>query len=737
MAEDAPFPWDLVEGAKGVQLAQLGLRSAAEGRRLEVPELARVSRVAFAAAHVVADPETPTTLDWEATLAFRRHLWSHGLGVADAMDTAQRGMGLDWPVTQELIARSGAEARACGGRLACGAGTDQLSGEASLDEIAAAYEEQVEIVEAAGAQVIVMASRALAAAARGPEDYADVLGRVLGGVSQPAILHWLGPMFDPALEGYWGSGDLDAAADACLAIIAEHAARIDGIKISLLDEEREIAFRSRLPEGVRLYTGDDFNYPSLIRSGSDALLGIFDPIAPAAAAALAALDEGDLDRYEAIFAPTVPLARHLFSAPTSAYKTGIVFLAWLAGHQEHFRMVGGMETRALGGAPRAGLRARRRPRGCCPTPSWRRRGCGSCSGWRGSAREAVRAPQPQPDHDQRLERARGGRGLRARRHRLDRAVARQGGRDRPGGVPARGARRGAAGVEPVPRRLLPGRRRGRARAGARREPARDRGGGRCSAPTCSCSCAAACPRARATCRARGRWCATGSPRCWATRPPAACGSASSRCTRCSAPTARSSRTLERGHHARAAVPRRPGRRRDRRLPRVVGPAGGGGDRPAGREQRILAFHIDDWVLPLPAGALTGRGLPGEGCADLAGLHRAIAAAGYDGPIEVEVLNERVWETPGDEVLARLVAEVDGVLDPASGDERRRGCWSSRSPAVPGRSGRLGQLRLGREAAVRESGWRVVERCVRDRAIAARTTHPEIRSGGALVGGGTS
>ena len=189
-----------------------------------------------------------------------------------------------------------------------------------------------------------MASRALAASAQGPDDYAAVLGEVLGGIAEPAILHWLGPMFDPQLEGYWGSDDLDAATESCLEIIAAHAARIDGVKVSLLDAEREVDFRSRLPEGVRLYTGDDFNYPSLIRSGSDALLGIFDPIAPAAAAALAALADGEVERYEAIFAPTVPLARHLFSAPTSAYKTGIVFLAWLAGHQEHFRMVGGMES---------------------------------------------------------------------------------------------------------------------------------------------------------------------------------------------------------------------------------------------------------------------------------------------------------------------------------------------------------------------------------------------------------
>jgi hypothetical protein len=309
-----------------------------------------VSRIAYAAVHVVADPHAPNgpglpaRLDWEATLAFRRHLWSLGLGVADAMDTAQRGMGLDWEATRELIARSGAEARACGGRIACGAGTDQMPARpASLDAIAAAYEEQCEVVEAAGARVIVMASRGLAAAASGPEDYATVLSRVLAGVAEPAILHWLGPMFDPALTGYWGSADLDAAMDACVDVIAANAAKIDGIKLSLLDADREVELRARLPAGVRMYTGDDFNYPELIRSGSDALLGIFDAIAPAAARALAALEQGDEARFDAILAPTVPLARHLFSEPTSAYKTGIVFLAWLAGHQDHFRMVGGLE----------------------------------------------------------------------------------------------------------------------------------------------------------------------------------------------------------------------------------------------------------------------------------------------------------------------------------------------------------------------------------------------------------
>lgn len=319
-----------------------------EPRAYDPPPGPSSSRNAYAAAHVVPDP-SGDSLDWDTTLAFRRHLWSYGLGVAEAMDTAQRGMGLDWAATRELIVRSGREALSVGGRIVCGAGTDQLPpGPATLEEIVAAYTEQLAVIESVDAVPVLMASRHLAAAARGPEDYADVYGRLLAQVARPAVLHWLGPMFDPALEGYWGSPDLDAAADALLALIGEHASRIDGVKMSLLDAGRETAFRRRLPSGVRLYTGDDFNYPELIKGDaegySDALLGIFDPIAPAAAAALQALDGGDLTSYEEIFAPTVPLSRHIFEAPTYYYKTGVVFLAWLTGHQRHFRMVGGLET---------------------------------------------------------------------------------------------------------------------------------------------------------------------------------------------------------------------------------------------------------------------------------------------------------------------------------------------------------------------------------------------------------
>ncbi len=313
------------------------------------------SRVAFAAAHVAADPwvdngpGSAAGVDWESTLAFRRHLWSWGLGVAEAMDTAQRGMGLDWPTTQELIRRSAAEARACGGRIAAGAGTDHLPpGPSALADIAAGYEEQVAMVEAAGAQVILMASRQLAASARGPADYRAVYGRVLSQVSAPVILHWLGPMFDPALAGYWGSADLGTTTAGLLELITEHAGVIDGVKVSLLDPEHEIRLRAALPAGVRLYTGDDFNYVDLIagdgRHASDALLGVFAAIAPAAGVALQALDAGDRAGYEAALEPTLPLARHLFGPPTYYYKTGIAFLAWLGGHQPGFVMVGGLQS---------------------------------------------------------------------------------------------------------------------------------------------------------------------------------------------------------------------------------------------------------------------------------------------------------------------------------------------------------------------------------------------------------
>ncbi|WP_033322745.1 dihydrodipicolinate synthase family protein [Streptomyces yerevanensis] len=311
------------------------------------------SRTVFSAAHVVADPyadvspDSPAAVDWDATLAFRRHLWSHGLGVAEAMDTAQRGMGLDWAGAAELIRRSAAEAKAVGGLIACGVGTDQLAS-GSLAEVQAAYEEQLALVEGTGAQAILMASRALAAVASGPEDYLDVYGHLLRQASEPVILHWLGPMFDPALEGYWGSSDLDAATDTFLEVIAAHPDKVDGIKVSLLDAQREIDLRRRLPKGVRCYTGDDFNYPELIAGDdqgfSHALLGIFDPLGPLAAEAVRVLDTGDVKGFRELLDPTVELSRHLFQTPTRFYKTGVVFLAWLAGHQSHFTMVGGLQS---------------------------------------------------------------------------------------------------------------------------------------------------------------------------------------------------------------------------------------------------------------------------------------------------------------------------------------------------------------------------------------------------------
>ncbi|MFJ5109744.1 dihydrodipicolinate synthase family protein [Streptomyces sp. NPDC088551] len=329
-----------------------------EPARLGVGGAPLASRTVFSAAHVVADPyadigpDAPAAVDWDATLAFRRHLWAHGLGVAEAMDTAQRGMGLDWAGAAELIRRSAAEAKAVGGRIACGVGTDQLTpgtdGSGSLDGVRAAYEEQLALVEETGSQAILMASRALAATAKSPDDYLTVYAHLLRQATEPVVLHWLGPMFDPALEGYWGSTDLDAATETFLQVIAEHPDKVDGVKISLLDARREVELRRALPKGVRCYTGDDFHYPELIagdeRGFSHALLGIFDPLGPLAAEAVRVLDTGDTKGFRALLDPTVELSRHLFQPPTRFYKTGVVFLAWLAGHQDHFTMVGGLQS---------------------------------------------------------------------------------------------------------------------------------------------------------------------------------------------------------------------------------------------------------------------------------------------------------------------------------------------------------------------------------------------------------
>jgi hypothetical protein len=311
---------------------------------------AAFTRKVLAAAHVVANPLSAkepwldAAIDWDATLAYRRHLWSWGFGVAEAMDTAQRGMGLDWKSSLELIRRTVEQAQ---GEVWSGAGTDHITS-ASLGGVIAAYEEQCAAIEKLGGRIILMASRALCACAKSPEDYAKVYDRVLSQVKQPVIIHWLGEMFDPALQGYWGNADHYAAMDACLSVLDTNKSKIDGIKISLLDKDKEIAMRRRLPKGVRMYTGDDFNFAELIegdREGySDALLGIFDAIAPAASHALSALSSNQNSTYHEVLAPTVPLSRHIFGAPTRFYKTGVVFMAWLNGHQDHFVMVGGQQS---------------------------------------------------------------------------------------------------------------------------------------------------------------------------------------------------------------------------------------------------------------------------------------------------------------------------------------------------------------------------------------------------------
>jgi hypothetical protein len=312
------------------------------------------NRIAYSAAHVVADPlfagelNQPAAIDWDRTIEYRRYLIEQGLGIAEAMDTAQRGMGLSWSIAQELVARTMSETSDLPGALvASGCGTDHLQSYSSIscDDVIRAYATQLEAIQKTGSRVILMASRALVQAARNAQDYLRVYREVLAMCDQPVILHWLGDMFDPQLKGYWGTENLDDAADVCLSVIQENASKVDGIKISLLDDTREIAFRRRLPTGVKMYTGDDFNYPSLIKGDeaghSHALLGIFDAIAPAASRALTALAQGDTSGYDRILEPTVPLARHIFRSPTQYYKTGVVFLAYLNGFQPHFFMLGG------------------------------------------------------------------------------------------------------------------------------------------------------------------------------------------------------------------------------------------------------------------------------------------------------------------------------------------------------------------------------------------------------------
>jgi hypothetical protein len=316
-----------------------------------------LNRVAFSAAHVVADPLADVdpwlaaAVDWDKTIAFREYVWDLGLGVAEAMDTAQRGMGLDWPTSLQLIQRSVAAAKARGGALVfSGAGTDHLAPEdaKTIDDVIRAYEEQIGRIEKAGGRIILMASRALAKIGRNPDDYAKVYDRVLSQVREGVIIHWLGDMFDPALANYWGTQNLDRAMDVAVGVINANAGRVDGVKVSLLDKQREIDMRRRLDKNVKMYTGDDFNYAELIAGDeqgfSHALLGIFDAIAPAASYALSRLAAGDETGFHDVLGPTVPLSRHIFQAPTRFYKTGIVFMAWLNGHQDHFTMVGGQES---------------------------------------------------------------------------------------------------------------------------------------------------------------------------------------------------------------------------------------------------------------------------------------------------------------------------------------------------------------------------------------------------------
>jgi hypothetical protein len=316
-----------------------------------------LNRVAFSAAHVVSDPLAnvdpwlTAAVDWDRTIAFREHIWDLGLGVAEAMDTAQRGMGLDWPTSLELIQRSVRAAKASGNALVfSGAGTDHLAPEDAnhIDDVIRAYEEQIGEIEKVGGRIILMASRALAKIGRSPDDYAKVYDRVLSQATEPVIVHWLGDMFDPALANYWGTPNLDQAMDVAVGVINANASKVDGVKVSLLDKQREIDMRRRLDKDVKMYTGDDFNYAELIAGDeqgfSHALLGIFDAIAPAASYALSRLAAGDAAGFHDVLGPTVPLSRHIFQAPTRFYKTGIVFMAYLNGHQDHFTMVGGQES---------------------------------------------------------------------------------------------------------------------------------------------------------------------------------------------------------------------------------------------------------------------------------------------------------------------------------------------------------------------------------------------------------
>ena len=340
----------LIDGTGALRAVPL-----AEAPAFSKPRHPLTSRVAYAAAHVVpkpfADntPGEPAEIDWDATLAFRHHVWSWGLGVADAMDTAQRNMGLDALATRELITRSAAEAASVGADLVVGVNTDHVGDETiSLEQVIDAYKEQLHHAEDAGAGVVLMASRHLARAAQTADDYRRVYREVLGAAAGPVVLHWLGTAFDPALAGYFGSDDTDAAAATLLQVIEYNRDKVSGVKMSLLDADAEISVRERLPESARMFTGDDFHYVGLIegdeRGHSDALLGAFAALAPNASAAIQALDRGDTAAYRDILGPTEALSQQVFAAPTYYYKTGVAFLSWLNGHQAAFQMVGGLHA---------------------------------------------------------------------------------------------------------------------------------------------------------------------------------------------------------------------------------------------------------------------------------------------------------------------------------------------------------------------------------------------------------
>ena len=520
-----------------------------------------LNRVAFSAAHVVADPRADVdpwltaAVDWDRTIAFREHIWDLGLGVAEAMDTAQRGMGLDWKTSLELIRRSVQAAKAKGNALVfSGAGTDHLAVEdaKTIDDVIRAYEEQIAAVEKVGGRIILMASRALAKLGRSAEDYAKVYDRVLSQVTEPVIIHWLGDMFDPALAGYWGTADLDKAMDIAVAIINANAAKVDGVKVSLLDKQREIDMRRRLDKNVKMYTGDDFNYAELIAGDaqgfSHALLGIFDAIAPAASYALSRLAAGDEAGFHDVLGPTVPLSRHIFKAPTRFYKTGIVFMAYLNGHQDHFTMVGGQESarstlhlaELFRLADKAGLLANpeiatRRMQNCFPRAVSR-----PDAGFfeRSSLAVAEHSDRPQA-------------GRSAANHRRLRAAKTSAPsipgatRSQPSGsiaprvrcaTPGSNCRAIAAAACSRPTRRI-ATRRATTTAARWMKPRRWARRASCWSPAGCRNIRGRAARRRRISRRRGRRCMTASPRCWITPGRPACRSRSSRCIRPMPPTA--------------------------------------------------------------------------------------------------------------------------------------------------------------------------------------------------------